>query len=212
MDIIFMRHGEATDNVKGVYSDKEIYWSVLTKSGKDVVKSSVQALPQKIDKIYYSPLPRTIETAHLVYEERKQAKTIVDNRIREIDYGSYSGKPNDEKMDETRKKQASGDYEIRFGDTGENRIEIEDRLSKFLEDVRKNNDANATILIVSHGTVMSFMKRMLHLGKSRQEPGTIEIYKNVTIPTLYEMEREIMAGIGTGVLKKYEKAFRELAK
>lgn len=212
MNIIFMRHGEATDNVKGVYSDKEIYWSVLTEKGKNVVKETIKTLPQKIDKIYFSPLPRTIETAHLVYEERKQAKTILDNRIREIDYGSYSNKPNDEKLDEVRKKQAGGDYEIRFGETGENRIEVEDRLSKFFEDVRKNNSDDATVLIVSHGTVMSFMKRMLHLEKSRLEPGSAEVYTNVTIPTLYEMERDIMAGIGTGVLKKYEKAFRELAK
>lgn len=50
------------------------------------------------------------------------------------------------------------DYEIGFGETGENRVEIEDRLSKFLEDVRCNNDVNATILIVSHGAVISFMK------------------------------------------------------
>lgn len=30
MNIIFMRHGNATDNVKEIISDKEIYWSTLT--------------------------------------------------------------------------------------------------------------------------------------------------------------------------------------
>ena len=30
MNIIFMRHGNATDNVKKIISDKEIYWSTLT--------------------------------------------------------------------------------------------------------------------------------------------------------------------------------------
>ena len=34
MNIIFMRHGEATDNVKELISDREIYWSVLTKKEK----------------------------------------------------------------------------------------------------------------------------------------------------------------------------------
>ena len=29
-----MRHGEATDNVKEIISDKEIYWSVLSDSGR----------------------------------------------------------------------------------------------------------------------------------------------------------------------------------
>ena len=51
MNIIFMRHGEATDNVKELISDKEIYWSVLTENGKKTVLESVNALPKNIDKI-----------------------------------------------------------------------------------------------------------------------------------------------------------------
>ena len=34
MNLIFLRHGEATDNVKQLLSDKEIYWSTLTEQGK----------------------------------------------------------------------------------------------------------------------------------------------------------------------------------
>ena len=37
MNIIFMRHGEATDNVKKLISDKEVYWSTLTRKGKETV-------------------------------------------------------------------------------------------------------------------------------------------------------------------------------
>ena len=48
MNLIFMRHGEATDNVKGLISDKEIYWSVLTEEGKKNVKDSLKKLPNKI--------------------------------------------------------------------------------------------------------------------------------------------------------------------
>ena len=29
MNLIFLRHGEATDNVKKLLSDKEIYWSTF---------------------------------------------------------------------------------------------------------------------------------------------------------------------------------------
>ena len=29
MNIIFLRHGEAIDNVKKLISDKEIYWSIF---------------------------------------------------------------------------------------------------------------------------------------------------------------------------------------
>lgn len=34
MNIIFMRHGEATNNKDEFLSDKEIYWSILTKKVK----------------------------------------------------------------------------------------------------------------------------------------------------------------------------------
>ena len=67
MNIIFMRHGEATDNVEEVLSDREIYWSTLTDKGRKTVEESLEFLPKKIDKIYVSPFPRTIETSHFVY-------------------------------------------------------------------------------------------------------------------------------------------------
>ena len=69
MNLIFLRHGEATDNVKELLSDKEIYWSILTKEGKKQVIDSVNSLQKDIDVMYVSPLPRTIETAHYVYEK-----------------------------------------------------------------------------------------------------------------------------------------------
>lgn len=33
MNLIFMRHCQATDNVEGIISDREIYWSILTEKG-----------------------------------------------------------------------------------------------------------------------------------------------------------------------------------
>ena len=69
MNLIFLRHGEATDNVKELISDKEIYWSILTENGIQTVLESIKELPNKIDKMYVSPFPRTIETAHYVYEK-----------------------------------------------------------------------------------------------------------------------------------------------
>ena len=61
MNIIFMRHGEAVDNVRGVLSCKEIRCSVLTEAGFRQVAKSVSKLPREIDKIYSSPLIRTLQ-------------------------------------------------------------------------------------------------------------------------------------------------------
>lgn len=81
MNIIFMRHGEATDNVKKLISDKEIYWSVLTERGKEKVIESIETLPSTIDKIYVSPFPRAIETAHFVFEKYPDVEIIIEKKI-----------------------------------------------------------------------------------------------------------------------------------
>lgn len=186
MNIIFMRHGEATDNVKGLISDKEIYWSILTDSGIKTVEESIKELPDVIDKIYVSPLPRTIETAHLVYKKYKESKIVIENRIRELNYGKYSGQRNNKNLDNTRIKQVEGDYFIRLGSTGENRFEIESRLSEFLKDVYTNNSSKDTILIISHGSVTSYMKRILNIKTSHLKTGKVEEFNNVDFSPLFK--------------------------
>lgn len=186
MNIIFMRHGEATDNVKGLISDKEIYWSILTNSGIKTVEESIKDLPDVIDKIYVSPLPRTIETAHLVYKRYKESKIVIENRIRELNYGKYSGQKNNEDLDNTRIKQVEGDYFIRLGSTGENRFEIESRLSEFLKYVYNENSPKDTILIISHGSVTSYMKRILNIKTSHLKTGKVEEFNNVDFSPLFK--------------------------
>ena len=184
MNLIFLRHGEATDNVKELISDEEIYWSILTENGKKTVMESIKSLPDNIDIMYVSPLPRTIETAHFVYEKNPSIKVVMEDRIREIRYGKYSHCKNNEELDETRNKQIAGDYLVRFGEYGENKLEIETRLSNFLMDISKTNYNN--ILIVSHGSVISYMKRLLNVKSPHIQKGKVEIFKDVNFNYLIE--------------------------
>ena len=177
MNLIFMRHGEASDNIKELISDKEIYWSILTEEGIKTVKESIEFLPKNIDIMYVSPLPRTIETAHYVFEKYSSINVVIDDRIREIQYGKYSHCKNNEELDGIRKKQIAGDYLIRFGDYGENKLEIEKRLSNFLIDISNTNYKN--ILIISHGSIISYMKRLLNIKSSHIQKGKVEIFNNV---------------------------------
>ena len=163
MNIIFLRHGEASDNVNELFSDKEIYWSTLTVKGINTVKETIKNLPSSIDKIYVSPLPRTIQTAHYVSNLYPETEVVIENRIREINHGKYTHQKNNENLDNTRKKQINGDYFIRLGEYGENNYEIENRLNEFLKEVSKNNFKNNTIMIISHGSITSYMKRILKL-------------------------------------------------
>lgn len=174
MNIIFMRHGEATNNVKEIISDKEVYWSVLTEEGIKTVKKSINCLPPKIDKIYVSPLPRTIQTAHFISKKYPKTEVIIENRIREINNGKYSGKKNNKDLDNIRIKQIGGDYFVRFGEYGENKYDIEFRLCKFLTDIYNSNFNFNTILIISHGSIISYIKRILNIKYPHIKTGKIE--------------------------------------
>lgn len=185
MNLIFMRHGEATHNVEEIISDKEIYWSVLTDKGKKSVLDSIQGLPKNIDRIYVSPLPRTIETASYVYKIYSDVEVIIESRLREIDHGKYSGQKNNIDLDNVRLKQINGDYLIRLGDYGENRYDIEKRLCDLLDDIYKNSLENDTVMIISHGSITSYMERILDIKTPHIKTGKAEEYINVDFSKLY---------------------------
>ena len=198
-----MRHGEATDNVKELISDKEIYWSVLTEKGISDVEESVELLPSSIDAMFVSPFPRTIQTAYYVYEKYPSIKVIIDNRIREIYYGKYSHQKNNSELDEIRKKQIAGDYFIRFGEYGDNKYDIEKRLTEFLLDIYNKNDKKSTILVVSHGSITSYMKRILNVKSEHLQKGKIDIFNNVDKTNLekcYQNLNEIIGNTDEGFL------------
>lgn len=191
MNIIFMRHGEATDNVKELISDREIYWSTLTENGKETVIESLKSLPKEITKIYVSPFPRTIQTAHFVHEKYSKAEVIIEKRLHEINHGKYSGKKNNNELDQTRIKQIAGDYFVRFGEYGENKFDIEFRLCEFLNDVYTNNFIDNTVMIVSHGSITSYMKRILNIKTPHIKTGKIEEFVNVDFIPLFKHMKKL---------------------
>ena len=110
MNIFFMRHGEAEDNINELLSSSPLRCSVLTKKGRRQVVDSANALG-KIDKVYTSPLIRTLQTAKIITENQgNKISVIIDDRIREINWGRYDGQANNQDLDEVRTKQANGDY------------------------------------------------------------------------------------------------------
>ena len=209
MNLIFLRHGEATDNVKEIISDKEIYWSTLTEKGKETIKNSIKYLPDIIDKIYVSPFPRTIETAHYVLNKYHNTELIIENRIREINSGKYSHNKNNLELDNTRIKQKNGDFFIRFGEYGDNKYSIEERLCNFLKDVYDNNFYNNNILIISHGSVISYMKRILNLKSEHINKGKVEEFKNVNFEELFNHIKKLKK-LKLNKIKSYKKIIENI--
>ena len=224
MNVIFMRHGEAVDNVQEILSNKETQCSILTEKGNQQVKKTASTIDFNIDKIYSSPLIRTLQTSRIISSDT--IPIIIDDRIREIDWGEYSGKKNNKQLDDIRRRQTSGDFFVRFGQYGENKYDIELRLLEFLEEIYDTNFKNNTIMIVTHGTIISFMKRILNLKPSHAKKGSFEQFNNIDFSPLSIYRKKLKQArdnevgkridlvntLSSSVSLKTKSAYRKIAK
>ena len=88
--IAFVRHGEADNNVKRLLVGRHIE-SPLTERGIQQVKDTGQHLKKlKIDRVYVSPVTRTIETAKIICEIN-DLEYQTDERLYEIELGDLVG-------------------------------------------------------------------------------------------------------------------------
>ena len=88
--IIFMRHGQAYNNVKRLLVGRNLE-SHLTELGRKQVKQSSELLKTiPIHKIYSSPVIRTVETAEIA-SETLGLDYELDERLFEIELGKLVG-------------------------------------------------------------------------------------------------------------------------
>jgi isoleucyl-tRNA synthetase len=147
---VFVRHGEAGNNTASVCSSDVTDGYSLTEKGKSDITALAESFSSRgITTIYVSPFTRTRETAEILRAQLglPEASIIVDDRLREYDFGDFSGKPftdflayESENMHSYTDVVSGGesyrDAKVRFGD--------------FLYDVDEKH-AGETVLVVTHG-------------------------------------------------------------
>src|SRR3989344_1370362 len=152
-----MRHGEAYSNVKNILDCSDSPENTLTESGKQNVKINAENIKKDIgiDLVIASPFLRTVETAEIVSKVLGLKEPIVfDERLKEVNFGSFSGKPVDEWH------EYFGEFANRFTklDAGnETYTEVRKRIGSFLYDIEKQY-SNKKILIISHGDPLWLMR------------------------------------------------------
>ena len=141
-----LRHGETEDNLKKIYSR---HTTILTDKGKNQIIKARKLLNElKYEKIYYSPLKRTMETLEYLGLEG-----IEEPRIREIDFGIFTGKTYEQISkiypEETKSwtKDSIG-YKI---PQGESLFNVYYRVEEFLEEICK---LNKNVLLITHDSVI----------------------------------------------------------
>ncbi len=160
MKIYLIRHGESLANLGLVSADFSMdNQNTLSKKGEDQIRAIIPAFQNcNIVRIFSSPMKRAVESAEILQSGLvNKPKIIIDNHLKEIDYGIFTDDRNNPEMQNIAKKQIAGDQEIRFGG-GENIREILERFLDFLVDIYKENQ-NDEIIVFSHGRLLSIVSK-----------------------------------------------------
>ena len=148
---IFMRHGQADNNVNRVLVGRHLE-SHLTEKGQMQVKETAQLLKNmSISKIYSSPVTRAIETTQIVGEELGLDYEI-DDRLYEIDLGKLAGTNYDEVLNKYGNLFLSfymGDDSVLTDHGVESFISVKSRIKDLLDQVMARHN-NHNVLLVTH--------------------------------------------------------------
>ena len=149
--IAFVRHGEADNNVKRLLVGRHIE-SHLTERGIQQVKDTGQHLKKlKIDRVYVSPVTRTIETAKIICEIN-DLQYQTDERLYEIELGDLVGMNYDdviEKHGNLFLKFYSGDDPILDSYGIESFSAVKKRIKNLLDESMKDYP-DKNLLFVTH--------------------------------------------------------------
>ena len=162
MKIYLIRHGESLANLGLVSADFSIdNQNSLSKKGEEQIRAIIPDFQNcNIMQIFSSPMKRAVESAEILQSGlANKPKIMIDNRLKEIDYGIFTDDRDNPEMQNIAKRQIAGDQEIRFGD-GENIREILERFLGFLVDTYKENQ-NSEIIVFSHGRLLSIVSKKI---------------------------------------------------
>ena len=148
--VIFLRHGQATNNIERILTGRTPGIS-LTEKGIDQAEKAAKFLEQmNISAIYSSPIQRAKHTAEIV-AEHNSLNVTVDERLIELDMGKFTGIPYDEIFTihgNVFMKFYNGELEIAHNGV-ETFIEVKKRVLGIVDHVvEKHPDEN--VVLVTH--------------------------------------------------------------
>jgi isoleucyl-tRNA synthetase len=181
-----MRHGEAENNARGVYSSNQSI-NHLTEKGRDEVEVTAKHLKsKKVTKMFASPFLRTRETAELVADSigYPRENIIFDQRIRELGFGDFSEKTTTEFWNYVNGQVWGFDSQIPGGESYQ---DGKNRLGEFLYEIDAKYK-NETILIVSHGLACELIPAVI---EGADKPHSFQIFtQKVTSSKPASLHRE----------------------
>lgn len=154
----------------------------LTEDGKELLREFVfsPSFPRDFDIIIASDLARTEESAVIVNEVVKK-EIIFDKRLREIDFGSLTGKSWDDLKRENHdvfllENYYACDYDF-TSYKGESVTQVRERVFAALSDM-KEKFYDKKVLLVTHGGIIRLLELELnHAALGPIENGTLHSFE-----------------------------------
>ncbi|MBI2618324.1 class I tRNA ligase family protein [Candidatus Kaiserbacteria bacterium] len=170
------RHGESEKNVSPVIvTDNPDAPYHITEKGKLEIRDALKQFNgENFDLIITSPVLRARETAEFVAEHLgfNKKDIIVDERIRELEHGTWEGRP----LAEFENTFPTDPSRFESGpEGGETWTDVRNRMGEFLYELERIHKGKR-ILIVSHGDPLALMNALAK-GLSKKE--TVRLWNEV---------------------------------
>ena len=200
--VIFMRHGQAESNVSRILAGRHLE-SHLTEYGRQQVVDITKHLMKNIaiEKVYVSPVTRTVETAQIVCQILG-TDYVVDERLYETEMGRLVG------MNYEELTTKYGDVLTRFYSDYDPVLEsfgvepfasVKHRIMNLLEDLlQKHEDTN--VLMVTHlDPIKAALATLLDLSSNSLHRWNI---RNASL-TILKHESKVYSISGVNVMVMY---------
>ncbi len=198
-----MRHGQAESNVNRILAGRHME-SHLTEYGRQQVVDSAKQLMKNIaiEKVYASPVTRTVETAQIVCQILGTEDYVIDERLYETEMGGLVG------MNFEDITTKYGDVLTRFYSDYDPILEsfgveafasVKHRMTSLLDELlQKHEDSN--VLVITHlDPIKAALATLLHLSADALHRWNI---RNASL-TILKHESKIYSVSGVNVMLMY---------
>lgn len=166
MKLIIIRHGQTDLNKLGQIQGSEVDGPLNAQGVKTAQEAAKHFNPNGFAAVYSSPLKRAVQTAEIF--TRNKYQLIKDDRLKEMDYGSWDGKS----IAEIRRKYPQcfdhwnfikNKLYAKYANGGETQAELEHRCASFIDDLLQKYDQEK-VLVVCHGATSRMIIAHLFMG------------------------------------------------
>lgn len=166
MQLILSRHGNTFEKSSDAFWVGGTNDLPLVKEGIEQARTCGKTLKEQNiipDNFYCAPLKRTYEYTSIVIEELGlEIEPTIDERLREIDYGNWAGKSNDEIIETYGKTELNAWQQHSQWPKSGNWLPSEDtiinNIKSFSNDIKKKETNQTVFAVSSNGILRYFLK------------------------------------------------------